>query len=92
MKPMTVNVPFTAIPQEIEGGGYWAEIKEIPGCVAQANTLEELERNLAQAVIDWLQEAPVKTLGEAVQLAALQGGTFVPPGDLPETLSLHATE
>ena len=27
-----------------------------------------------------------------LQLAALQGGTFVPPGDLPETLSLHATE
>ena len=27
-------------------GGYWAEVPALPGCVTQAETLPELERNL----------------------------------------------
>ena len=30
--------------------GYWAECLELPGCVAQGETLEELKRNIREAV------------------------------------------
>ena len=76
MKLMTISVPFKALYHDIEGGGYWAEIKELPGCVAQADDLETLEKNLIRAIADWFRERPEKTEEEARQLAAIQGTTF----------------
>jgi len=73
MTTIKVNVPVTAVPREMDGGGYWAEVKELPGCVAQAETLPDLEKNLSQAVLDWLQESPEKTEDEARRLAEIQG-------------------
>lgn len=35
---------------EAEEGGYWAEVPAIPGCVTQADTQEELLKNLHEAV------------------------------------------
>jgi predicted RNase H-like HicB family nuclease len=35
---------------EAEEGGYWAEMPAIPGCATQAETFEELLRNLYEAV------------------------------------------
>ena len=35
---------------EAEEGGYWAEVPAIPGCVTQADTEEELLKNLHEAV------------------------------------------
>lgn len=81
---MTVNIPFKVTPHEIEGGGYWAEIEELPGCVAQANTLEELEANLAQAALDWLRETPEKTEEDARQLAEIQGVPFKEDDSYPQ--------
>ena len=73
---MTVKVPFEVKPQEISGGGYWAEIAEMPGCVAQGETIEELETNLAQAALDWLRESSDKTEEDSRQLAEIQGVPF----------------
>jgi len=39
-----------AIVHEAEEGGYWAEVPAIPGCATQGETLEELEKNLHEAV------------------------------------------
>lgn len=42
-----------AIVHEAEEGGYWAEVPEvpaIPGCATQADSLDELARNLIEAV------------------------------------------
>jgi predicted RNase H-like HicB family nuclease len=80
---ITVNIPFKAICHAVEGGGYWAEVKELPGCMAQAEALEELEGNLVQAVTDWLQVHPEKTEEEARQLAKIQGTEFVPGESYP---------
>ncbi len=33
-----------------EEGGYWAEVPSIPGCATQANSYEELIRNLYEAI------------------------------------------
>jgi predicted RNase H-like HicB family nuclease len=39
-----------------EEGGFWAEVPEIPGCASQGETLEELGKNLQEAVDGCLAE------------------------------------
>ncbi len=39
-----------AVVHEAEEGGYWAEVPAIPGCATQGETLEELKRNLHEAI------------------------------------------
>jgi predicted RNase H-like HicB family nuclease len=40
------------VPKE-EGGGYWAEVPALPGCVTQADTWDELIHNLREVVEGW---------------------------------------
>jgi predicted RNase H-like HicB family nuclease len=72
----TLNIPheIVAVVHEIKGGGYWAEVPRLPGCVAQAETIETLKKNIVQAVEDWLGPAVI-TEDEARQLAEIQGST-----------------
>jgi len=35
---------------EAEEGGYWAEVPAIPGCVSQGETMDELMRNIREAI------------------------------------------
>ena len=81
----TLRVPFTktvtAKVQTIEGGGFWAEVLEFPGCVAYAEKSEDLQANIVQAIEDWWAESHVKTEAEARKLAAVQG-----TGALPDEL------
>ncbi|MFV1994800.1 MAG: type II toxin-antitoxin system HicB family antitoxin [Verrucomicrobiales bacterium] len=44
-----------AIIHKAEEGGFWAEVPALPGCVTQAETREELEKNLREAVEGWLE-------------------------------------
>jgi predicted RNase H-like HicB family nuclease len=81
---ITVNVPVKALCHPIDGGGFWAEVKGLPGCVAQAETVDDLRKNLAQAVTDWLEEHPEKTEEEARLLARLQGESLSPGESYPE--------
>jgi predicted RNase H-like HicB family nuclease len=39
-----------AIVHEAEEGGYWAEVPALPGCATQGETVEELMRNLQEAI------------------------------------------
>jgi predicted RNase H-like HicB family nuclease len=39
-----------AILHEAEEGGYWAEVPAIPGCATQGETLDELMKNLREAI------------------------------------------
>ena len=39
-----------AIVHEAEEGGFWAEVPAVPGCSTQGDALEELIRNLHEAV------------------------------------------
>ena len=41
---------FTVLVHEAEEGGYWAEVPELPGCLSQGETLDELRRNVAEAI------------------------------------------
>ncbi len=38
------------VVHEAEEGGYWAEVPAIPGCASQGETMEELERNIREAI------------------------------------------
>ena len=39
-----------AIVHDAEEGGFWAEVPAIPGCATQGETMEELMRNLHEAI------------------------------------------
>ena len=38
------------VVREAEEGGFWAEVPAIPGCATQAENLEDLMRNLHEAI------------------------------------------
>ena len=94
----TLRIPIevVAVVHPIEGGGYWAEVPALPGCVTQAPRREDLVEHLQQAVKDWLAETPELTQEDARGLAAIQGfpepsggpypqpNEFLPPPDWSE--------
>ena len=43
-----------AIIHEAEEGGFWAEVPALPGCSTQGDTMEELTKNLKEAIALWL--------------------------------------
>ncbi|MFH0907279.1 MAG: type II toxin-antitoxin system HicB family antitoxin [bacterium] len=48
---MTIKV----IVHKAEEGGFWAEVPALPGCVTQADTMDELHANLREAIELWLE-------------------------------------
>ena len=50
---------YRVIAHQAEEGGYWAEVLDLPGCVSQGETLEELQRNIREAIEAVLQREPV---------------------------------
>ena len=42
------------IVHEAEEGGFWAEVPALPGCMTQAETKEELMKNLHEAIEGYL--------------------------------------
>lgn len=52
------------IVHEAEEGGYWAEVPAIPGCATQGETVEELMKNVHEAIEGCLSvevEEPTRT-------------------------------
>ena len=41
---------FKVIVHDAEEGGYWAEVPAIPGCATEGDTLEELLKNVRDAI------------------------------------------
>jgi predicted RNase H-like HicB family nuclease len=41
---------FRAVVHAEEEGGYWAEVPDLPGCVTQGDTLDEVYHNLIEAI------------------------------------------
>jgi predicted RNase H-like HicB family nuclease len=38
------------VVHEAEEGGYWAEVPAIPGCATQGDSMDELLKNLCEAI------------------------------------------
>ncbi|MGI8553339.1 MAG: type II toxin-antitoxin system HicB family antitoxin [Dehalococcoidia bacterium] len=47
-----------ALIYEAGEGGFWAKVPSLPGVYTQAETLEEIENNLREAVELYLSEEP----------------------------------
>jgi predicted RNase H-like HicB family nuclease len=47
---MGFRMKIKVIVHEAEEGGYWAEVPAIPGCATQGENMEELLRNLDEAI------------------------------------------
>jgi predicted RNase H-like HicB family nuclease len=50
-----------AIIHKAEEGGYWAEVPALPGCVSQGETMEEVTRNIREAIQGCLSVSVDKT-------------------------------
>jgi predicted RNase H-like HicB family nuclease len=46
-----------AIIHPAEEGGYWAEVRALPGCITEGDTIEEVMANLKDAIEGWLEVA-----------------------------------
>jgi predicted RNase H-like HicB family nuclease len=51
---LRLNYPITLYPDS-EDGGYVAEIKDLPGCLTQGETLEEVVENINEARELWIE-------------------------------------
>ena len=55
---------FTAIIEPADEGGFWAYCPEVPGANGQGETLEEVRRDLAQAItlmLEYQRESALQT-------------------------------
>ena len=44
------GVPYDLDVHTAEEGGYWAEVRSMPGCFSQGDTADELEENVTDAI------------------------------------------
>lgn len=56
-----MNVPgYTVVIEALsaeEGGGFFAAVPDLPGCMSDGETREEAARNVEDAIACWLEEA-----------------------------------
>jgi HicB_like antitoxin of bacterial toxin-antitoxin system len=45
-----IGMKIKVVVHEAEEGGFWAEVPAIPGCTTQGETMDELMRNLHEAI------------------------------------------
>jgi len=50
---------------------YWAEVIELPGCYTQGDTIEEVKKNLHEAIALYLEEEEVK-IEEIIDLVEIE--------------------
>ena len=47
---------YNVIVHKAEEGGYWAEVPDLPGCYTEADTLDELQEMLKDAISVYLAD------------------------------------
>ena len=62
-----------AIIHEAEEGGYWAEVPSLPGCATQGETLEEIRKNIREAIEGYLSvntpDNPIPKKAKTIEVA-----------------------
>lgn len=69
MNARDYEVDVKPLPEE-EGGGYVAEVPELPGCMSDGATPEEALANAYDAAAAWLETA--RELGREIPVPAYQ--------------------
>jgi predicted RNase H-like HicB family nuclease len=49
-QPTPQQTVYKAVVHAEEDGGYWAEVPDLPGCLTQGDTLDEVYHNLTEAI------------------------------------------
>lgn len=49
---------YNVLVHSAEEGGYWAEVPDLPGCYTEADTLDELNAKVREAIALYLEDAP----------------------------------
>ena len=64
---------LTIVVHDAEEGGYWAEVPAITGCVSQGDSLDELLKNVREAVEGCLSvdalDIPVSDTDRVMEIA-----------------------
>jgi predicted RNase H-like HicB family nuclease len=60
-----------AIIHKAEEGGYWAEVPALPGCVSQGETMEEVTRNIREAIQGCLSISADETPADLAELVEI---------------------
>jgi len=47
-------VTLNVLIYKAEEGGYWGEVPALPGCVSQGETMDEVHKNIREAIEGWL--------------------------------------
>jgi len=55
---------YHAIVEYAPESGYWASVRELPGCFSSGDTLEELQANLREAITLHLEDLENEELPE----------------------------
>ena len=78
-----VGMNFTVQVHNAEEDGFWAEVEEIPGCITQGDSIEELETNLKE-VIELSLEGLIDDY-----VASISSKVETEPGDTIWTMSMR---
>jgi predicted RNase H-like HicB family nuclease len=70
MSQSTGGKTYKAVVHAEGQGGYWAEVPELPGCFTQGDTLDEIYRNLTEAIACHLGDAEVQGRIGLLEIAA----------------------
>jgi len=60
-KDQRADMKIKIVVHEAEEGGFWAEVPAIPGCATQGQDMDELLRNLREAIEGCLSVDVVET-------------------------------
>ncbi|MGE4413435.1 MAG: type II toxin-antitoxin system HicB family antitoxin [Candidatus Caldatribacteriota bacterium] len=59
---------FKVIVEEDESGYYVGEVPALPGCFSQGKTIDELKKNIGEAIEGWLEVMNDKAKKENAQM------------------------
>ena len=72
------NIIYPAVFHKAEEGGYWVEFPDLPGCVTEADTLEEAVVMAGDALFVWFDdETQAQPAPSAVSDIKVAGDDFV---------------
>lgn len=78
---------LTVVVHPAEEGGYWAEVLELPGCVSQGDSLEELRHNVREAIEAVAQYEPfyadLPSVPSTPEFRVTQPGSSLDGMDIP---------
>lgn len=52
-----MDLPYSIIIRKDPGGGYFAKVSELEGCMTQGETYEEALKNIREAMELWIEDA-----------------------------------